>query len=83
VEGTLWVAWAQVVAVAVTGGGAVIVAWTQLRRFNENWRAKNTIDAMDFFSQGVTQIPNGVALTPETALALLDALLKVRHYSRK
>ena len=74
-DGTLWAAWAQVAAILITGGGAVLVAWTQLRRFNENARAKTTIDAMNFFSQGISQIPNAAPLTVESAVAYLNRLL--------
>jgi len=75
VDGTLWAAWAQVVAIVVTGGGAVIVAWTQLRKFNENERAKTTIEYMQLYSSSVSQIPGIVSLTPEAALAYIEGVL--------
>jgi hypothetical protein len=74
-DGIVWAAWAQVCAVALTGGAAVFVGWTQLRRFNENERAKTTVKYMNLFSNGMNQIPNNVPLTVETAVAYLDALL--------
>lgn len=37
-------AWAQAVAIVVTGGLAALVAYLQLRRFNNNERVKTTLD---------------------------------------
>jgi hypothetical protein len=76
VDGTLWAAWAQVGAILATGGGATLVAWTQLRRFNENARARTTIHYMDAYSYGLNQLPNSEPLTVSTATSYLTAALE-------
>lgn len=76
VDGTLWAAWAQVVAIVATGGGAVLVARSQLQRFNENARARTTIHYMDTYSFGLNQIPNSEPLTVSTATSYLTAALE-------
>lgn len=75
INGELWAAWAQVVAIALTGSAAVWVAWTQLRKFNENERAKTTVKYLQLYSSSTTEIPNTVSLTPEAAVAYIEGLL--------
>lgn len=75
VDGAIWAAWAQVVAILITGGGATFVAWTQLRGFNENARARTTVEYMNLYSSSVSQIPEHPPLTPESGLAYVEAAL--------
>lgn len=53
----------------------LFVAWTQLRRFNENARARTTVEYMNLYSSSVSQIPEHPPLTPESGLAYLEEVL--------
>lgn len=74
-NGAVWADWAQVVAVIFTGLMAVLVALTQLRKFNENQQTKTTIDYMSQYSTRYSHIPESLSITPEGALAYIQIVL--------
>jgi apolipoprotein N-acyltransferase len=76
VDGALWAAWAQVIAVVLTGLVAISVAWTQLQKFNENEQTKTTIEYMSQYSTRVSHIPESLSVTPEGGLAYVQTVLE-------
>lgn len=75
-NGAVWAAWAQVMAVVLTGFVAVSVAWTQLQKFNENEQTKTTIDYMSQYSTRMSHIPESLSVTPEGGLAYVQSVLE-------
>jgi len=76
VDGAVWAAWAQVIAVVLTGLVAVSVAWTQLQKFNENEKTKTTIGYMSQYSTRMSHIPESLSVTPEGGLAYVHTVLE-------
>jgi len=75
IDGTLWAAWAQVLAISLTGGIGVTVAWVQLQRFNRNERAKTTVEYINVYVHGLNQIPGHEPITVARAVSYIEHAL--------
>ncbi|MGA8574492.1 MAG: hypothetical protein WB609_02245 [Candidatus Cybelea sp.] len=76
VDSAILAAWAQVAAIILTGGLAVWVAWTQLRRFNENERAKTTLEYVQRYTQDLHQTQHEPVTISFAVSRLMNALVE-------